>query len=44
MAKSELRKRHEHMLIHVCGMDQETLDKKSDAEIGKLFKKHLQMM
>lgn len=44
MAKSELRKRYEHMLIHVCGMSQETLDKKSDAEVMKLYKQHLNKM
>ena len=38
------RERHEHMLHYVCGMDFETLKKLSDAQVKKLFSKHLNNM
>jgi hypothetical protein len=44
MEKSEKRKRQEHMLIHVCGMSQESLDQKSDKEVEATYKRHLSMM
>tara|TARA_B100000497_G_C7355066_1_gene231074 strand:- start:217 stop:342 length:126 start_codon:yes stop_codon:yes gene_type:complete len=38
------RERHEHMLIHVCGMAKEDLKKLSDAQVKKLFDFHYNNM
>jgi hypothetical protein len=38
------RERHEHMLHYVCGISFDTLSALSDAEVKKLFLKHLKNM
>ena len=38
------REKHEHMLHYVCGIDFDTLSAMSDAEVKKLFLKHLKNM
>jgi hypothetical protein len=42
--KTEKRQKQEHMLIYVCGLDQETLDKMSDTEVNKMYQRQLSMM
>lgn len=42
--KTEERTKQEHMLVYVCGLDQETLDKMSDTEVKKMYQKQLSMM
>ena len=39
-----VREKQEHMLHHVCGLDFDTLKAMSDAEVKKLFLKHLKNM